>query len=643
MTQILQQKISFIRGQTPKGIVCIFFILCAFWLGQSPGSPARASGFAGPLLSPSQRLFLPLISKGDYATSVQFSSSNYSAREDGGTAVLTVTLSASSPISITVRYAASGGTASAAEDYSLLGNEVVAFAPGKTQQAFQIPIVNDPLGEGDEILKITLFSPTQARLGFPKTTNLIIEDDDWRSPFSLQIAALHQITSTAVTMGDRVIQPMRTEEFDAAFPTLLEALTESGAGWTRVYISWAELQPSAPQVGSLPQFNQTRLKWYDTKLSAIRSVGVQVIGTVSASPSWAAQTLCSPIYPDRLSDYAQFLTDLVNRYKAPPYSIQYWEVVNEPDGTWSYLGNGGLGCWGNNGAAYAQALGVAYTAIKNADPHATVLMGGIAHDWFIEYGGPFYRYFPDDVMQANGGDSLDIFAFHYFPDFHAEWDRWDANSSDRRNHYLPAPTCGNLFDGQGAAYEPWGIDLIAKTTHLRSRLSACYNLQKPIWVTELAEHGYAGDNDSLQQQARYVIQGHLRGLAAGVQNITWYALTTPNDSYQQGLLYDDYSPKPAFYAYKTLTTELMGYNYASMLTESDVEGYVFQSATLGQKTAAWGSGALTFAPANELRLVDYQGNITLIADGGVGDVDGTQNNAIVLQMSADPVFAQVLR
>jgi hypothetical protein len=57
-------------------------------------------------------------------------------------------------------------------------------------------------------------------------------------------------------------------------------------------------------------------------------------------------------------------------------------------------------------------------------------------------------------------------------------------------------------------------------------------VNKPIWVTELAEHGYAGNPDSLAQQTRYVIQGHVRGLAAGVENITWYALTTPNDSYE---------------------------------------------------------------------------------------------------------------
>jgi hypothetical protein len=498
--------------------------------------------------------------------------------------------------------------------------------------------------------KAAINTPSAVRLLFDQTTDagqtqvfmpfvavgFCSASETLPSPFALQIAALHQVTATKVT-GGYAMRPMSEAEWlatvDGAFPTLLEALKESGAGWARVRISWRWIQPEPPPAPYVWG------PYHDEKLRLVAETGVKLIATVADAPDWAAESPCAPIYSDRLDEFAQFMTDLVNRYKEPPWNIHHWELFNEPDGTWPNGWAGGLGCMGYYGDRYAAMLAAAYPAIKRADLDATVLMGGVAHDWFVEYGGPFYRYFPDRVMESGGGSYFDVLNFHYFPDWHAEWERWDARSLDRRYGWIPAPTCGDLFDGQGTAYEAWGVDLIAKTTHFRNRMTTCFGLNKPVWVTELAEHGYPNNPDSLAQQARYVIRGYARGLAAGVENITWYALVTPNDSYHQGLLFDDLTPKPAFYAYKTMTAELGGYAYARTLNVPNVEGYVFATPCGHEKTVAWGSGRLTF-PGGRLRVVDRWGNETFIADGGAGDADGAQNGIVTLQLSADPVFAQ---
>jgi hypothetical protein len=473
------------------------------------------------------------------------------------------------------------------------------------------------------------------------------------SPFALQIAALHQIEPDA--QGRRLARPMTEAEwvamYEEAFPTLLEALEESGAGWARVRISWQWIQPDPPPA------DYVWGPYHDEKLRLIAETGVRLIGTIADAPDWAAESPCAPFYPDRLDDFAQFLTDLVTRYMAPPYNIHHWELINEPDGARSYLWEVGLGCWADettheDGAAYAQMLDAAYQAIRAADPAATVLMGGVAHDWFTEYQGPFDRYFPDDVMTYGGGDAIDALSFHYFPDFAPEWERWDARSKDRHEDWLAPPTCGNYFDGEGETYEAHGLDLMAKLTHYRNRMATCFGVDRPVWVTELAEHGYANDPDSLARQARYVIQGYVRGLAAGAENIAWYALVTPNDSYEQGLLFDDWTPKPAFYAYQTMAAELDGYEYSHdrgvwELDGSDrgfsylVEAYVFRTPCGAETTVAWGSETLPFAPASQLRVVDREGNEMVVTDGGVGDVDGVQNGSVTLQLSADPVFVQV--
>jgi hypothetical protein len=281
-------------------------------------------------------------------------------------------------------------------------------------------------------------------------------------------------------------------------------------------------------------------------------------------------------------------------------------------------------------------LAWAYPRIKAADPTATVLMGGLAYDNFTEYGGPFNRYFIDEVMANGGADYIDAVNFHYFHDFYREWERWVPEGNP--------PTCGDVEDGIGEPYDAWGIDLIAKTNHFRNRLSTCSQVNKPVWITELAEHGNPDEPITLPQQARYVIQGHARGLAAGAENITWFALITPfYDKADQGLLYDDLSPKPAYYAYQTLTSELTGWDYAYTLNVANVEGYVFRNSQGEEKTVAWANGTvgvpvpLTIAPTSQVRLVDRAGVVTDVQDGGTGDLDGQVNSSVRILLPAPPV------
>jgi hypothetical protein len=461
------------------------------------------------------------------------------------------------------------------------------------------------------------------------------------SPFGIQIAALHQVTQSQPSSAISQAEAEWLARYNEEFSTLVQALEASGACWARVRVDWALIQPNPPP---------TDYKWgpyHDDKLRQVAEAGVQLIAHLDSVPEWAGDLAYGPIHRDRLDDFAQFLSDLVNRYKQPPYNIRHWELFNEPDRTFLEDYRGG---WGLNAERYAEMLALAYGTIKAADPGATVLMGGVAHDWFLEYGGPFYRYFPDEVMIAAGAGNpvpWDVSNLHYFPDFHKEWERWDPNSEDRLNGWLPAPTCGDLFDGAGLTYDAGGIDLVAKVSHFRNRMNTCFGLNSPIWVTELGEHGYPEDSASLTQQARYVVQGYARGLAAGAQNIVWFVLVSPPyDYHAQGLLYqDDWSPKPAFHAYQTLTTELQSHTFTHALDVPNVEGYVFHDAAHREKTVAWAkaeadgaTAPLSFAPASRLRTVDLLGSVTFVDDGGAGDADGVRNGVVQLQMTADPVF-----
>lgn len=458
------------------------------------------------------------------------------------------------------------------------------------------------------------------------------------SPFSLQVAALHQIQPQLSSLTEQEIL-----QAEAEFSKLTDALRESGAAWTRLYIQWFEIEPEAPLPGKDPVYHWS---WYDARIEQVAGVGVKPLLTVGVPPYWAAETRCSPI--DQLDDFARFLSDLVNRYKQPPYNVQHWELINEPDGVSPDSWTSGWGCWGYDADKYASMLSVAYTAIKNADPQATVLMGGLAYDGFIEYADKgcetcnFNRYFADEVMEHGGGAFFDKLNIHYFADYHKEWERWDPNHDDRIIGGLPAPTCGKVDDGSGLEYYAGDIDITAKINHFRNRMSTCYEVDKPLWLTELAEHGYPEDEESLDNQARYVIAGHARALAAGAENITWYALVT-QDGFEQGLLFQDWQPKPSFDAYKTLTSELTGYRYKQTLQGAGLEGYIFTNGCGSDKTVIWGSVTHAFSPASVLRVVDRRGDETQIEDGGQGDIDGIKNGVIQLWLSADPVFVEIVR
>jgi hypothetical protein len=459
-----------------------------------------------------------------------------------------------------------------------------------------------------------------------------------RSPFSVAIPALHQVTEPQGVSGLST-----TAE---AFPTLLDAFKETGATGTRIEVNWSVIEPEKPDNFYEPNYNWS---FYDQRLGWIADSGIQMIVAILASNTWAADPACGPFVEDGLDHFDRFVTDLVTRYKAPPYNVRFWEVFNEPDGIRPFAHLIGQACWGNHGSEYKEVLSRIYTTIKSVDPSATVMFGGIAHDWFTENeDGVFNRYFLDDVMAVGGGDFTDALNFHYFTDFRLEWERWDPNDPG----IMIAPTCGDVYDEQGLEYFAGGIDVIAKGNHIRNRMAVCFSVDKPLFLTETARRSDV-DPESMQEKARYVPKVYARSLSIDMKNITWYGITTPNQPDGQGLLDDDFVPRPAFYAYKTMTTELSGYQFHAYLKPidlyTDLEGYYFQNSGGGLKLVVWKGdyhespiAPLVVSPASQIRVVDYLGNTSIIFDGGPGDLDGQVNGAILLHVDENPIYIEVL-
>ena len=96
--------------------------------------------------------------------------------EDDGNAVIGLTLSAASSLTVSVNVTPAVGTAGVA-DFNGTAKQVT-FAPGATTATVSIPIVDDDLDEANETFTATLDTPVNATIGGANTTTVTINDDD---------------------------------------------------------------------------------------------------------------------------------------------------------------------------------------------------------------------------------------------------------------------------------------------------------------------------------------------------------------------------------------------------------------------------------------------------------------------------------
>jgi len=112
---------------------------------------------------------------------VDFASATYAAGESDGMAVITLTLSAASSLSITADYTTSDGTATAGEDYVAVSG-TLDFPPLALTRTFTVPIIPDLSNEPDETVVLSLTGATNAAVGTannPATLTILDDEPDF--------------------------------------------------------------------------------------------------------------------------------------------------------------------------------------------------------------------------------------------------------------------------------------------------------------------------------------------------------------------------------------------------------------------------------------------------------------------------------
>lgn len=184
--------------------------------------------------------------------------------------------------------------------------------------------------------------------------------------------------------------------------TALDDAKRLGMDYIRVDFGWEDYQSFSNYP---PNFSK-----FDNVVAGANARGLKVLATLDFPPPWARRDACKDTAACPPADnalYANFVKQAVARYSAR--GVHHWEVWNEPNIT----------AWAPtpDPADYTRLLVTVSAAIRAADPHAFILMGGLAAD-HPSPGAPFIS--PYDFITAvakNGGlKAVDGIGYHPYPD-----------------------------------------------------------------------------------------------------------------------------------------------------------------------------------------------------------------------------------
>jgi len=118
-----------------------------------------------------------LITIGDNDQGLQFSTATYAVSEATTKAIITVRRTGGTAGTVTVGYAATGGTATAATDYNL-APATLTFSQGQAVKTFVVNIQNDTTVEGSETVELSLGNATGATILGANPAVLTITDNE---------------------------------------------------------------------------------------------------------------------------------------------------------------------------------------------------------------------------------------------------------------------------------------------------------------------------------------------------------------------------------------------------------------------------------------------------------------------------------
>ncbi len=322
------------------------------------------------------------------------------------------------------------------------------------------------------------------------------------------------------------------------------------------------------------------LATFENELRNLNAAGIKPLVTVTDSPAWAridAEKPCSAIRADRFDEFAEFMRQLVLRYKEPEFNVHDWELGNEPDVAPELILDPAspFGCWGDlddpyyGGRHYGEMLKAVAPVIRAADTRARIWNGGLLLNSpatpSANCSQPSYcrpELFLEGILVSGAAASFDVLAYHAYPYFDQRSPGLDQDNGITTN-----------------AWYPWGGVFVGKANFLRQTLQA-YGIDKPLVINEtslICKYGCIPAGEVFfQRQADFLARSYVRALANKITGMMWYTLEGPG-WYDSGLL--SYGgPKPVYNAYQQLTERLRYSRFLAPVNYgAEIEAYAFDT------------------------------------------------------------------
>ncbi|GAC1483430.1 MAG: hypothetical protein NVS1B13_07730 [Flavisolibacter sp.] len=337
--------------------------------------------------------------------------------------------------------------------------------------------------------------------------------------------------------------------------------------------------------------------------------------------------------------YAKYLYDVVNIYGA---YVKFWEVMNEPDftyspGGWSGDSNPvGTDSWFYHNPLpselenirapifyYIRELHVAWEIIKRLQPRSYVSIGGLGYRSFLDavlrntdnpLDGSVNSQFPD-----KGGAFFDVMSFHIYPEFALK--AWN-NSLSAMTFFRHSDAAANAF--------------IQIKDNMQSELInyGYNNSQYPKKQVICTETGVSrimdGDNwGSIEGQRNYLLKAQVQAQKNDIKQTYWFQLGDNaglNQFDRMGLYYyfggnTPYNQQASDQGkgLKTLSDLLYGKTYDQGITNSlnlpsSIQGAAFRSKTGSYTFVLW---AITTTDLSETAFANYSFPSGLVPSGNL--------------------------
>ncbi|MFA6027485.1 MAG: cellulase family glycosylhydrolase [Patescibacteria group bacterium] len=398
----------------------------------------------------------------------------------------------------------------------------------------------------------------------------------------------------AISGGFGVNMHLRQRVVPDEWDTALNLAEENNVEWAREEFNWDVIEPT-----------DDNYNWeqYDALITKYQENNIQVLGLITYSSSWASSNAGDPdyeYYPPDMTAWSDYVSNVAARYAG---KVDTWEIWNEPNYD---------GFWKSNEENYVSYLEEASNKIKQANPNAKVVLGGMSGA-DTDFLNRIYELTPET-------DPFDIVAAHPY------------RVVDDNFNYSPEQTTDGL--------NTLTVDLESMRAVMRDN----GDKDMPIWLTEFGWTTY--DNGvSEEKQTDYLMRGYAGAFAnSQVRKIFWYTFRDDSDNtaYLEssfGLARNDYTAKPALAAFKFMQEKLTDKKYQlSSLANATVidnfdkknnwefsgainsDGYLEEAYNGQLKINYYFNGTVnSYLPVhNELKLPNYTKALSFKAKGSNG-------------------------